>query len=144
MAFSLNKVMLLGNLGKDAEHRFTTNNKSVSSFSIATTRSYKGKDDNWVEETTWHNIVAWSLSDFYKEKLVKGAKFFVEGRIQTRSYEAKDGSKRYVTEVISEKLIPLDGRGSGNSSSTSNSNFESAPASAPAGDAPAAEDDLPF
>ncbi len=142
MAFSLNKVMLLGNLGKDAEHRFTTNNKSVSSFSIATTQSYKGKDDNWVEETTWHNVVSWSLSDFMKEKLVKGAKFFVEGRIQTRSYEAKDGGKRYVTEIVSEKLIPLDPRGSGNSSAASNSNFESS--SAPAATAPATEDDLPF
>lgn len=142
MAFSLNKVMLLGNLGKDAEHRFTTNNKSVSSFTLATSYNYKGKDDNWVEETTWHNIVAWSLSDFYKEKLVKGAKFFIEGRIQTRSYEGKDGTKKYFTEVVAEKLIPLDGRGAGNSSSTSGSNFESA--SAPAGDAPATEDDLPF
>lgn len=141
MAFSLNKVMLLGNLGKDAEHRFTTNNKSVSSFSIATTQSYKGKDDNWVEETTWHNVVSWSLSDFMKEKLVKGAKFFVEGRIKTRSYEAKDGTKRYVTEVVSEKLIPLDGRSSdGGTSSTTSSNFDSAPASGSS----TPEDDLPF
>jgi len=139
MAFSLNKVMLLGNLGKDAEHRFTANNNSVSNFSIATTRSYKGKDDNWVEETTWHNVVAWGLSDFYKEKLVKGAKFFVEGRIQTRSYEAKDGTKRYVTEVVSEKLIPLDGRGS-STGTTENSSFTSAPAA----DSAAPEDDLPF
>ncbi len=140
MAFSLNKVMLLGSLGKDAEHRFTANNNSVSNFSMATSRSYKGKDDNWVEETTWHNIVAWGLSDFYKEKLVKGAKFFVEGRIQNRSYEAKDGTKRYITEVISEKLIPLSGRESSSSTSQSNSNFDTPPAA----DSSAPADDLPF
>lgn len=110
MAFSLNKVMLIGNLGNDAEHRFTTNNTAVSTFSIATSRSYKGRDGNWVNETTWHNVVAYSLPDFLKEALKKGKKFYVEGRISKRDYTDKDGVKRYVTEVISEKLIPLEGR----------------------------------
>lgn len=110
MAFSLNKVMLIGNLGNDAEHRFTTNNTAVSTFSIATSRSYKGRDGNWVNETTWHNVVAYSLPDFLKEGLKKGKKFYVEGRISKRDYTDKDGIKRYVTEVISEKLIPLEGR----------------------------------
>ncbi|NMB81450.1 MAG: single-stranded DNA-binding protein [Ignavibacteria bacterium] len=110
MAFSLNKVMLIGNLGNDSEHRFTTNNTAVSTFSIATSRSYKGRDGNWVNETTWHNVVAYSLPDFLKEALKKGKKFYVEGRISKRDYTDKDGIKRYVTEVISEKLIPLEGR----------------------------------
>ena len=61
MAFSLNKIMLIGNLGQDAETRFTTNNVGVTSFSMATTHSYKGKDGNWVNETTWHNVVAFNL-----------------------------------------------------------------------------------
>lgn len=111
MAFSLNKIMLIGNIGRDAETRFTPNNASVTSFSIATTYSYKGKDGNWVNETTWHNIVAFNLSDFVKEKLTKGKKLYVEGRLSKREYE-KDGVKKYFTEVISDNsgIILLDGK----------------------------------
>jgi len=111
MAFSLNKVMLIGNLGRDAETRFTTNNLSVTNFTIATSNSYKGKDGNWVNETTWHNIVAFNLSDYMKENLKKGRKFYVEGRISKRDYTDKEGVKRYSTEVVSERLIPLDSSG---------------------------------
>ncbi len=107
MAFSLNKVMLIGNLGKDAETRFTNNNVSISNFSLATTSGYKGKDGNWVNETTWHNITAFSLSDFYKDALKKGKKFYVEGRIQKHEYTDKEGIKRYSVDVICEKIIPL-------------------------------------
>jgi single-strand DNA-binding protein len=113
MAFSLNKVMLIGNLGKDCETRFTTNNISITSFTMATTHSYKGKDGNWVNETTWHNVVSFSLSDYMKENLKKGKKFYVEGRISKRDYTDKEGIKRYFSEVISEKLIPLDSSGDG-------------------------------
>jgi len=112
VAFSLNKIMLIGNLGKDAETRFTTNNLSVTNFSIATSNSYKGKDGNWVNETTWHNIVSFNLSDYMKDNLKKGRKFYIEGRISKRDYTDKDGIKRYSTEVISERLIPLDSTGS--------------------------------
>jgi single-strand DNA-binding protein len=71
MAFSLNRIMLIGNLGRDAETRFTNNNVSVTNFSLATTHSYKGKDGEWVNETTWHNITSFNLSDFFKENLKK-------------------------------------------------------------------------
>ncbi len=108
MAFSLNKIMLIGNLGKDSETRFTASSKSVTNFSLATTHSYKGKDGNWVEESVWHNIVAWEQSDFMKEALVKGAKFYVEGRLTKRDYTDKSGVKKYITEVVAEKLIPLN------------------------------------
>ncbi len=111
MAFSLNKIMLIGHLGKDCETRFTTNNISVTSFSLATNYRYKGKDGNWVDETTWHNVTCFNLSDYFKENLKKGKKFYVEGRISKRDYTDKDGIKRYFTDVISEKLIPLDGGG---------------------------------
>lgn len=111
MAFSLNKAMLIGNLGRDAETRFTTNNLSVTNFTLATSNSYKGKDGNWVNETTWHNIVAFNLSDYMKENLKKGRKFYVEGRISKRDYTDKEGVKRYSTEVVSERLIPLDASG---------------------------------
>ena len=108
MAFSLNKIMLIGNLGRDAETRFTTNNISVTNFTLATTYSYKGKDGNWVNETTWHNIKSFNLSDYFKDNLKKGKKFYVEGRLSKRDYTDKDGIKRYMTEVITDKLIPLD------------------------------------
>ncbi len=115
MAFSLNKIMLIGNLGSDAENRMTTNDVSVTSFSLATTYSYKGRDGNWVNETTWHKVVAYRLSDFMKEQLKKGKKFYVEGRLSKRSYEDKEGKTVYVTEVIAERLIPLDASSGGSS-----------------------------
>lgn len=143
MAFSLNKIMLIGNLGQDAEHRFTTNNTEVTTFSIATSHSYKGKDGNWVNETTWHNVVLFGASDFLKNNLKKGKKFYVEGRISKRDYENKDGQKVYVTEIIGDKfsIIPLDGSSEGYSSSGSSETFtkpEAIENSAPE------DDDLPF
>lgn len=115
MAFSLNKIMLIGNLGRDAETRFTTNNVSVTSFTLATTNSYKGKDGNWMNETTWHNIVSFNLSDYFKENLKKGKKFYVEGRLTKRDYTDKDGIKRYATDVVAERIIPLESGAGGGS-----------------------------
>jgi single-strand DNA-binding protein len=147
MAFSLNKIMLIGNLGKDAETRFTTSNLSVTTFTLATTNSYKGKDGNWVNETTWHNIVAYNLSDYFKENLKKGKKFYVEGRLSKRDYTDKDGIKRYSTDVVVEKLIPLDSAGGGASSSSySEGGYrdESAPNIQEANLQVDENDDLPF
>lgn len=139
MAFSLNKIMLIGNLGRDAETRFTTNNLSVTNFSIATTRSFKDKDGNWQNETTWHNLTGFNLSDYYKDNLKKGKKFYIEGRISKRDYNDKDGNKRTSTDVIVEKLIPLEGK-SGESAGTAEAaeSYSSEP--------PQVEnnDDLPF
>ena len=90
MAFSLNKIMLIGNLGKDAETRFTTNNLSITTFSLATTRSFKDKEGSWQNETTWHNLVGYNLSDYYKDNLKKGKKFYIEGRISKRDYIDKE------------------------------------------------------
>jgi single-strand DNA-binding protein len=130
--------MLIGNLGRDSETRVTSSNVSVTSFSIATENSYKGKDGNWVNETTWHNIVSWNLSDYFKEVLKKGSKVYVEGRIQTDSYTDKDGIKKYSTKIVSDKIIPLDGRG--DSSSSSNSQKSEGESITPEGDT----EDLPF
>ncbi len=141
MAFSLNKIMLIGNLGQDAETRFTTNNLAVTNFSVATQNSYKGKDGNWVNETTWHNVVAFSLSDYMKENLKKGKKVFVEGRLSKRDYTDKEGIKRYSTEVISEKIIPLDARGGEGFSG--GETYSEPPASNNADSKPE-DDDLPF
>jgi len=140
MAFSLNKVMLIGNLGDDAETRFVNDNFSVTEFSLATTRSYK-KNEEWVNETTWHKITSYNLSDFYKEQLKKGKKFYIEGRIQKDTFEDKSGNKRYITKIISESIIPLDSRdGSGYSVGGSPSSVSDAPQSID----PGVKDDLPF
>jgi len=144
MAFSLNKMMLIGNLGNDAENRFTTNNLSVTTFSLATSRSYKGKDGNWVNETTWHNVVGYNLPDFYKEGLKKGKKFYVEGRLSKRDYTDKEGIKRYVTEVISEKLIPLEGRDSNGYTASEKSSSGSFDTTTPETESANTDDDLPF
>jgi single-strand DNA-binding protein len=140
MAFSLNKIMLIGNLGNDAETRFTNNNISVTTFSLATSFGYKGKDGNWVNETTWHNVVSFNLPDFYKEALKKGKKFYVEGRLSKREYTDKEGVKRYITEVVSDKLIPLEGReGGGESYSEKNSSYDT-----PVNTSSPEDEDLPF
>ncbi|MFZ2325148.1 MAG: single-stranded DNA-binding protein [Ignavibacteriaceae bacterium] len=142
MAFSLNKIMLIGNLGRDVETRFTTNNVSISNFSMATTNSYKGKDGNWVNETTWHNITVFNLSDYMKEQLKKGKKVYVEGRLTKREYTDKEGIKRYSTDVVSERIIPLDSTGGDSSESESNSFSEGTSVN----DIPQVDsnDDLPF
>ena len=137
MAFSLNKVMLIGNLGRDSETRVSPSNVSVTTFSIATENSYKGKDGNWVNETTWHNLVSFNLSDYFKEVLKKGSKVYVEGRIQTDNYTDKEGNKKYSTKIVTDRIIPLDGRGGDASSSSQSSEGEII---APEGDA----EDLPF
>ncbi len=141
MAFSLNKIMLIGNLGRDVETRFTSGNVSISSFSMATTNGYKGKDGNWVNETTWHNITVFNMSDFMKENLKKGRKVYVEGRLTKREYTDKEGIKRYSTDVISEKIIPLETSGD-NSNNSENVGMESsAESEMPPVDS---NDDLPF
>jgi single-strand DNA-binding protein len=146
LAFSLNKVQLIGNLGGDAEHRFTTNNVSVTSFSLATTNSYRSKDGNWVNETTWHNVVAYGLSDFYKDNLKKGKKFYVEGRLSKREYTDKEGIKRYITEIVADRyngLIPLEASASGEGQSTRAENSSMQESSADH-ISTSQEDDLPF
>ncbi len=117
MAFSLNRIMLIGNLGRDAETRFTTSNVSVTSFSLATTHGFKNKEGNWQNETTWHNIVSFSLSDYFKDNLKKGKKVYVEGRLSKRDYTDKENIKRFSVEVIAEKIILLDGSASDSGSS---------------------------
>jgi len=139
MAFSLNRVMLIGNLGRDAETRFTTNNLSITNFSLATTRGYKDKDGNWQNETTWHNITGFNLSDFFKDNLKKGKKFYIEGRISKRDYNDKDGNKRTSTDIICERLIPLE--------STSSGSYSSGDSSSSGSDEPPKvenNEDLPF
>jgi single-strand DNA-binding protein len=112
MAKSLNKVMLIGNLGRDPELRYTTSGVAVANFTLATNESWRDQDGNMKERTEWHTIVAWKkLAEICGEWLKKGKKVFIEGRIQTRSYDDKNtGTKRYVTEIVAENMIMLDGK----------------------------------
>ena len=113
MARSVNKVILIGNLGKDAETKFTPQGIAVSRFSIATTRRIKDSGTgDWKDETDWNNVVLWRNENL-AQYLTKGKQVYIEGRLQTRSYDDKDGNKKYSTEVIAEEVMLLGGRGEG-------------------------------
>ena len=144
MARSLNKVMLIGNLGKDPELRYTTSGVAVATFSLATNEQWKDQDGNQQERTEWHNIVAWKkLAEICGEWLKKGKKIYVEGRIQTRSYDDKNtGAKKYVTEIVADNIIMLDSKPTSEGASVpSGTANESTPAPAGGG---RVEEDLPF
>jgi single-strand DNA-binding protein len=106
---SVNKVILLGNLGKDAETKFTTSGTAKTTFTLATSRRWKDQQSGeWKEETEWHNLVMWKAENV-ATYLTKGKKVYIEGRIQTRNYEDKDGQKRYFTDIVVEELVLLGG-----------------------------------
>ncbi len=108
---SVNKVILVGHLGRDAETRFTPAGVAVTSFSVATNRRWKDQQTGeWKEETDWSNVVLWRQENL-ANYLTKGKQVFVEGRLQTRSYDDKDGKKQYRTEVVADDVILLGGRG---------------------------------
>lgn len=110
MAMNLNKVLIIGNLTRDPEARTTTGGQNVASFSVATSRRWKDKATGEPkEQTEFHNLVAWGrLAEIVSQYLHKGSKVYVEGRLQTRSWEDQTGTKKYRTEVIAENLIMLD------------------------------------
>lgn len=112
---SVNKVILVGNLGRDAETKFTPSGAAVTRFSVATTRSWKDQQTNeWKEETNWTNVTVWRQENL-ANYLTKGKQVYVEGRLQTRSYDDKDGKKVYTTEVVADDVILLGGRGESSS-----------------------------
>jgi single-strand DNA-binding protein len=113
MAASVNKVILIGNLGRDPETRFTNSGSSVTNFSIATTDTFADKTGARQERTDWHNIIVWGKQgETCAQYLKKGSAVYVEGRISYREYEAKDGSgKRKVTEIVAQRVQFLGGRG---------------------------------
>jgi single-strand DNA-binding protein len=137
---SVNKVILIGNLGADPELRYTPSGSAVANFNIATTEKWRDKDGQMQEKTEWHRIILWARqAEVAKEYLRKGSSVYIEGRIQNRSYEDKEGVKRYVTEIVGQRMQLLGGRGGGPS--------ESGPPDSPP-DAPKnldeEDDDLPF
>jgi len=105
---SLNKAMLIGNLGRDPEIRYTPDGSPVASFSIATSEVWTDKNGTRQERTEWHNIVAWNrLADLSKRYLVKGRQVYVEGRIRTREWDDRDGNKRRTTEIVATQMVLL-------------------------------------
>ena len=158
---SVNKVTLIGHLGRDAETAYTASQTAVTKFSVATNRRWKDQQSGeWKEETNWTNVVLWR-GENVAPYLTKGKQIYVEGRLQTRSYDDKDGKKVWTTEVVAEDVILLGGKGEGGGPDEMSQEPRSEPrgeqrsaprsrqASAPAASAPPShggigDDDVPF
>ncbi len=116
---SLNKVLLIGNLGKDPEVRYTASGTAVASFSLATSEKFKNKEGEWEERTEWHNVTLWGrLAEIAGEYLGKGKTVYIEGRLQTRKWQDKDGKDRYTTEIVGEKMQMLSRKDGSNHDET--------------------------
>ncbi|MBI2210528.1 MAG: single-stranded DNA-binding protein [Deltaproteobacteria bacterium] len=139
---SVNKVILIGNLGKDPEVRFTANGKAVARFPIATSEVWTDGEGNRQERTEWHNIIVWGKQgETCGQYLAKGRQVFVEGSIRSRTYDDKSGNKRYVIEIVAQRVRFLGG--GGGTRAAMEPEAEPAGESAP-GQAPPADDDIPF
>lgn len=135
----VNKVILVGNLGKDPEVRHLDNGRAVANFSLATSETFKNKQGERVTNTEWHNVVLWTpLAEIAERFLKKGNQVYIEGKLTTRSWDDQEGNKRYTTEVVGRELTLLGGRPEGDNSNTPAS--QSPVSSIPEDDS----DDLPF
>lgn len=154
---SLNKVLLLGNLGKDPEVRYTSSGRAVATFTLATSQQWRDQDGNDQERTEWHRVVAWGrLGEVCGEYLSKGKQVFIEGRIQSREWEDQEGNKRTTVEIIANDMIMLGGGSPSQSRGSGESQKRQAPAQSRSqeqgskrGDGrlqqpPPPEDDIPF
>tara|TARA_B100001758_G_scaffold89397_1_gene76211 strand:+ start:1371 stop:1766 length:396 start_codon:yes stop_codon:yes gene_type:complete len=128
----VNKVMLIGNLGKDPEVRYLDSGVAVANFSLATTENYKNKEGERVSQTEWHNVVLWrGLAEVAEKWLKKGSSVYVEGKIRTRKWEDKEGNTRYSTEILGDNMTMLGGKPSSDTSPVKSEELDS-------------KDDLPF
>ncbi|HTO55133.1 MAG TPA: single-stranded DNA-binding protein [Myxococcota bacterium] len=143
---SVNKVILVGNVGRDPELRYTQSGQPVASFSIATNERFKDRDGNWKDRTEWHRIVAWArLAEICGEYLRKGSPVYIEGRIQTRDWEDKEGNKRQTTEIVALSMQMLGRRGEGGGPSLGGDDQSQAGGADPLSQAPSgADDEIPF
>jgi single-strand DNA-binding protein len=125
MSRSLNKVLIIGRLGRDPEMRFTPSGRPVTTFSVGTSRTWNTADGERKTETEWFNIVAWSaLAEICKQYLTKGQLVYVEGRLQTRHWEDSEGNKHNTIEIVANEMIMLDDRREGNHNHEIESNDE--------------------
>ena len=141
---SVNKVILVGNLGRDAELRYTPGGAAVATLNLATTEVWNDKQGQRQEKTEWHRVVLWGKqAETLQEYLVKGKQIYVEGRLQTRQWDDKDGNKRYTTEIKADRVTLLSGGGGGRTGG-----MDRATSHGPGGDEPPVEpitdDDIPF
>jgi len=144
----VNKVILVGNLGKDPEVRHLDNGRAVANFSLATSETYKNKAGERVTNTEWHNVVLWTpLAEIAERFLKKGGQVYIEGKLTTRSWDDQDGNKRYTTEVVGREMTLLGRRedGEGGGMAASPSAQAATPAASPVSNIPEDDsDDLPF
>jgi single-strand DNA-binding protein len=143
---SINKVILIGNLGRDPELKYTQAGQAVCNFSIATTEKWKGKDGQMQEKTEWHRIVAWGKTgELCSQYLSKGRPVYIEGRLQTRDWEDKDGNKRQTTEINANSVQFLgSGRGNEGGSARPAEGGGSGMSADPGFPPPTPDDDIPF
>lgn len=146
---SLNKVLLIGNLGKDPEMRAMPNGDAVATFSIATTDTWKDKQGQKQGKTEWHNITMFrGLAEIAGKYLKKGSSVYIEGRLQTRKWQDKTGADRYTTEIIADQMQMLGGKQAGAEPQQANEappvQRQAAPRNAPSGRSDQFEDDIPF
>lgn len=148
MARGVNKVILIGNMGRDPEIRYTPNGTAVASVSIATSEAWKDKQSGQLQERTeWHRVIFFSrLAEIVGEYLKKGSKIYIEGRLQTRKWQDKGGQDRYTTEIVAESMQMLDGKGMGGKSEPDNSLDERNPPMEASHPEPmdSFNDDIPF
>jgi single-strand DNA-binding protein len=125
MSKSLNKVMLIGNLGRDPEMRYTPSGRPVTTFTLATTRSWKSSEGEQHSETEWFSIVAWgNLAEICKQYLLKGQQIYIEGRLQTRRWDDNEGIKHVNVEIVANEMMMLGDRKEGNLAHSSDNNSE--------------------
>jgi single-strand DNA-binding protein len=128
----VNRVILIGNLGKDPEIRNLEGGVKKASFSLATSESFKGKNGEKIDQTEWHNIVLWrGLADVAESYLKKGNSIYVEGKIKTRDYTDKDGNKRYITEIVADNMVMLGGKRDQGAGGESNGSYRPEKTSTP-------------
>lgn len=153
MARSVNKVILVGNVGKDPEIKFATSGTALANFTLATSDRFKDKSGEWQDRTEWHSLVAFQrTAEIVRDYVKKGSKLYIEGRLQTRDWEDKQsGQKRYKTEILVNELVLLSGRddssGGGGYSRSNTASYDQRPSSSSDDVAQSAEitdDDIPF
>ena len=148
---SVNKVILVGNLGRDAELRYTPGGAAVATLNLATTEVFKDREGQKKEDTQWHRVILWGkTAETLQDYLTKGKQIYVEGKLQTRKWKDKDGNDKYTTEVRGDRVVLLSGgggsrgEGAGSRSSSSSEEFAHAEAGGGGGSVELTDDDIPF
>src|ERR1043166_605712 len=141
---SVNKVILVGNLGRDAELRYTPGGAAVATLNLATTETWKDKEGQKKEDTQWHRVILWGkTAETLQDYLTKGKQIYVEGKLQTRKWKDKDGNEKYTTEVKGDRVVLLSGGGRGGEMAPDRGGDQSAQPE-PAASVELTDDDIPF